>query len=157
MDSDKAKVFLWKIIDKTKKWENDNFLGEMNNVKLRSYKCKVKPTKIIHEKKRKGKDGLRLCLSCQNEMDEPFESEIEVHIIPERKGCPAISIWRVDPETGKTGKNIRWIKITNKYFEAYRMDEMSIQDFYRHCTEQVTLKDKYSSKLFKNQISTAVY
>jgi hypothetical protein len=46
---------------------------------------------------------------------------------------------------------VRWKTIKPEYFEANKMDEMSIQDFFRHWIKYITLNDKYCAKIFGNK------
>ena len=106
--------------------------------------------KYVYEPKRKAKHRLRLLLSWENEMNESYGAELEVRPNPEREGGPAVSIFVIiDPATEK-GKNIRWITLDNIYFEAYKMDKMSIQNFYKHWIEYIARKN-YCSEIFRNK------
>ena len=107
MDTNKIKKYLCRIIEETKEWENDGFPGKIGDVKIRRYQCKVEPVKYIYEPKRKGKDGLRLLLSWENEMNEFYGAELVVRISPERGGGPAVSIYIIDPAVEKEKKNVR--------------------------------------------------
>jgi hypothetical protein len=143
------------VIEKAKEWENDGFPGDIENLKIRGYLCKVEPKKFIYEPKRKAKHGLCLLLSWENEINEAYGAEVGVRLSPDREGCPAVSIWIIDTATGKE-KNVRWIPIKKEYFEANKMDEMSTQNFFRHWIKYITLKDKYCSEIFGNKFRITI-
>jgi hypothetical protein len=148
-ETEAIKAFLMKMIEDLKIWECGSFNGNLDRVKFRKYQASVEPIEVIEEPKRKGKDGIRLRLMWKGEEGESCEAIIEIHIIPTRAGGPIVSIYIVDPATGKTEKCIKAPKLSKECFKTYNMYQMSIQDFCNHWVKYLARKDRPEIFIYK--------
>ena len=107
MKNEDIKGYLQKIIEEAKKWADDEFQGEIENIMLRSYSLKVQPLKLINAPARKGRYGLRFRLQWKDESDNTFESNVDIRISPNRKSGPAVSVYIPKDEDSEKGKTLK--------------------------------------------------